>query len=73
MNKTYPSAAAALAGLLHEGMTIMAGGFGLSGIPERLIAEIKASGVKGLTVISTMPASTAPGSGCCSKPGRSAR
>jgi 3-oxoacid CoA-transferase subunit A len=52
MNKTYPSAAAALAGLLHEGMTIMAGGFGLSGIPERLIAEIKASGVKGLTVIS---------------------
>src|SRR5580692_6595607 len=52
MNKTYPSAAAALAGLLHDGITIMAGGFGLSGIPERLIAEIKASGVKGLTVIS---------------------
>jgi 3-oxoacid CoA-transferase subunit A len=52
MNKIYPNAAAALAGLLHEGMTIMAGGFGLSGIPERLIAEIKASGVTGLTVIS---------------------
>ena len=52
MNKTYPDAGAALAGLLSDGMTIMAGGFGLSGIPEKLIAEIKASGVKGLTVIS---------------------
>jgi 3-oxoacid CoA-transferase subunit A len=52
MNKIYPDAAAALAGLLHDGMTIMAGGFGLSGIPEKLIAEIKSSGVKGLTVIS---------------------
>ena len=52
MNKIYPDAKAALAGLLHDGMTIMAGGFGLSGIPERLIAEVKAFGVKGLTVIS---------------------
>jgi 3-oxoacid CoA-transferase subunit A len=52
MNKTYPDAKAALAGLLHDGMTIMAGGFGLSGIPEKLIGEIKASGVTGLTVIS---------------------
>ena len=52
MNKTYPDAKAALAGLLHDGMTIMAGGFGLSGIPEKLIAETKASGVTGLTVIS---------------------
>ena len=52
MNKIYPDAKAALAGVLHDGMTIMAGGFGLSGIPEKLIAEVKASGVKGLTVIS---------------------
>src|SRR5580704_5688350 len=52
MKKTYPDAAAALAGVLHDGMTIMAGGFGLSGIPEKLIGEIKNSGVKGLTVIS---------------------
>src|ERR1700744_3851804 len=52
MNKIYPDAAAALAGLLHDGMTIMAGGVGLSGIPEKLIAEVKASGIKGLTVIS---------------------
>src|ERR1700739_5045110 len=52
MNKIYPDAAAALAGLLHDGITIMAGAFGLSGIPERLIAEIKSSGIKGLTVIS---------------------
>src|SRR3984885_14324134 len=52
LNKTYPDAKAALSGLLHDGMTVMAGGFGLSGIPEKLIAEIKISGVKGLTVIS---------------------
>src|SRR5579862_7854355 len=52
MNKTYPDAKAALSGLLHDGMTVMAGGFGLSGIPEKLIAELRDSGVKGLTVIS---------------------
>ena len=52
MNKVFPDAKAALAGLLHDGMTVMAGGFGLSGIPEKLIAEIKASGVTNLTVIS---------------------
>jgi 3-oxoacid CoA-transferase subunit A len=52
MNKVYPDAQAALAGLLHDGMTIMSGGFGLCGIPEKLISAIGASGVGGLTVIS---------------------
>ena len=52
MNKIYPDAAAALDGLLRDGMTICAGGFGLCGIPERLIDAIQASGVKGLTVAS---------------------
>jgi len=52
MNKVYPDASAALAGVLQDGMTIMAGGFGLCGIPETLIAAIKDSGVRGLTVIS---------------------
>ncbi len=42
----------ALEGLLFEGMTIMAGGFGLCGIPENLIAAIRDAGVRGLTVIS---------------------
>src|SRR5437762_7451832 len=51
-NKIYPDAAAALAGLLHDGMMIMAGGFGLCGIPEKLIAAIRESGVKDLTVVS---------------------
>jgi len=51
-NKIYPDASAALAGLLKDGMTICAGGFGLCGIPERLIDAIEASGVKGLTVVS---------------------
>ena len=45
-------AVAALEGLLHDGMTICAGGFGLCGIPERLIDAIQASGVKGLTIAS---------------------
>ena len=52
MRKVYPDATAALADVLHDDMTIMAGGFGLCGIPEHLIAAIRASGVKGLTVIS---------------------
>ena len=52
MNKVYPDAQAALAGLLHDGMTIMSGGFGLCGIPEKLIDAIAASRVGGLTVIS---------------------
>jgi len=51
-NKIYPDAVAALEGLLHDGMMIMAGGFGLCGIPEKLIAAIRESGVKDLTVVS---------------------
>jgi 3-oxoacid CoA-transferase subunit A len=50
--KVVRDAAEALDGLLRDGMTIMAGGFGLCGIPEHLIDGIKASGVKDLTVIS---------------------
>jgi 3-oxoacid CoA-transferase subunit A len=52
MTKIYPDAKAALAGLLRDDMVIMAGGFGLCGIPETLIEAIRESGVKGLTVIS---------------------
>ena len=52
MQKIYPDATAALDGLLFDGMTIAAGGFGLCGIPERLIDAIQASGVKDLTVAS---------------------
>ncbi len=52
MNKVHATAADALAGHLFDGMTIMAGGFGLCGIPDALIAVIKAAGVKNLTVIS---------------------
>ena len=51
-NKVYPDATAALAGLLHDGMLIMAGGFGLCGIPSALIEAIKESGVKDLTFVS---------------------
>ncbi len=51
-SKIYDSPAAALEGVLFDGMTIMSGGFGLSGNPESLIPEVRASGVGGLTVIS---------------------
>ena len=52
MKKVYPDAAAALAGVLKDGMLIACGGFGLCGIPEVLIAAIRDSGVKNLTVAS---------------------
>ncbi len=52
MQKLYPDAAAALDGLLRDGMTIAAGGFGLCGIPERLLVAIQDSGVKDLTFAS---------------------
>jgi 3-oxoacid CoA-transferase subunit A len=52
MRKIFDSADAALDGVLFDGMTIMSGGFGLSGNPENLIPAIRAAGVKGLTIIS---------------------
>src|SRR5947209_20081114 len=52
MKKVYPDARTALSGLLKDGMLILAGGFGLCGIPESLILAIRDSGVKNLTVVS---------------------
>ena len=52
MKKVYDSASAALDGLLHDGMLIAAGGFGLCGIPELLIDAVRDSGVKNLTIAS---------------------
>src|SRR5215813_3939183 len=52
MKKIFPDAKRALDGLLFDGMTIMAGGFGLCGIPETLILALRDSGMKNLTVIS---------------------
>jgi 3-oxoacid CoA-transferase subunit A len=52
MDKVYSSATTALEGLLHDGLTVMSGGFGLCGIPENLITALHVSGVKDLTVIS---------------------
>ncbi|HEY1225976.1 MAG TPA: CoA transferase subunit A [Ramlibacter sp.] len=52
MNKLYPSAAAALDGVVRSGQLMAVGGFGLCGIPETLIEALKDSGVKDLTVIS---------------------
>lgn len=50
--KTYPNAAAALDGLLNDGLLIACGGFGLCGIPERLLEAVRESGVKDLTFAS---------------------
>jgi 3-oxoacid CoA-transferase subunit A len=52
MDKVYSDATGALAGAVKDGMTIMAGGFGLCGIPETLILAIRESGAKDLTFIS---------------------
>ena len=52
MQKVYPDAKSALEGLTFDGMTVMSGGFGLCGIPEFLIAALRDSGAKNLTVIS---------------------
>ncbi|MFN0184592.1 MAG: CoA transferase subunit A [Aquabacterium sp.] len=52
MNKVFPSAAEALAGIVRDGQLIAVGGFGLCGIPEALIDALMHSGVKGLTAIS---------------------
>ena len=62
MKKIYPDAAAALDGLLFDGMTICSGGFGLCGLPERLIDAVQASGGKDLK-----------GSASCCAPARSGR
>ena len=52
MNKIYADAQAALEGLMYDGMTVMAGGFGLCGIPEHLILAMRDSGIGNLTVVS---------------------
>jgi 3-oxoacid CoA-transferase subunit A len=52
MNKVFPSAAAALQGIVKDGQLLAVGGFGLCGIPEALIAALRDSGARNLTVIS---------------------
>ncbi len=52
MKKVYANADAALAGVVRDGMMVMAGGFGLCGIPETLIEALRKTGVKDLTVVS---------------------
>jgi 3-oxoacid CoA-transferase subunit A len=52
MKKVFPNATEALSGILKDGMSVLAGGFGLCGIPESLILALRDTGVKNLTVIS---------------------
>ncbi|MBT9531458.1 MAG: succinyl-CoA--3-ketoacid-CoA transferase, partial [Pseudomonas sp.] len=52
MNKIYPDAHAALAGIVDDGITIASGGFGLCGIPERLIEALRETGKRDFTIIS---------------------
>jgi 3-oxoacid CoA-transferase subunit A len=50
--KVYPDARSALEGIARDGMMVLSGGFGLSGLPENLIEALRDSGVKGLTCVS---------------------
>ena len=72
-SKVYPDAASALRGVIKDGITLMCGGFGLCGIPERLIDALRDSGVRNLTVVSNNAASTAPVWGCCCRAVKSAK
>ncbi len=69
-NKVYKDAKSALEGLLRDDLMLMCGGFGLVGIPEKLIGAVRDSGVRASPACRTMPASTARASACCSRPGR---
>ena len=73
MNKVYPSAAAALQGVVADGQLIAVGGFGLCGIPEALIDALRDSGVRDLTVISNNAGVDGFGLANCSRRARSAR
>ena len=71
--KVYPDASSALRGVVKEGMTLMCGGFGLCGIPEKLISALHDSGVKNLTVVSNNAGVDGAGLGLLLKVARSAR
>jgi len=63
MDKSFADAASALSGLLHDGLTILAGGFGLCGNPEHCIRELHKSGVRDLTIVSNNCGTDAEGLG----------
>ena len=73
MNKLFPDAKAALDGIVADGQLLAVGGFGLCGIPEALIAALRDSGTKGLTVISNNAGVDGFGLGLRWKPARSRR
>ncbi len=73
MRKVYANADEALAGQIDDGMTLMAGGFGLCGIPETLIEAVRRSGAKDLTFISNNAGVDGIGLGVLLETGRSRR
>ena len=73
MKKVFNSPAEALDGLLFDGMAIAAGGFGLCGIPELLLASIKEAGTKDLTFASNNAGVDDFGIAFCYRPSRSRR
>ena len=72
MDKVYKDASSAMAGLIKDGMTIMAGGFGLCGIPEALIEAIRDSGATSPSSPTTRAWTASAWAGCW-RPARSAR
>ena len=73
MSKIYQTASDAMSGLCKDGVTVMSGGFGLCGIPENLIAAMRDSGAKDLTVISNNAGVDGFGLGQLLKPSKSRR
>jgi 3-oxoacid CoA-transferase subunit A len=73
MNKLYPDARAALCDIARDSMLMAVGGFGLCGIPEALIAALRDTGAKDLTIASNNGVSIIGGWADCSKRVRSAR
>jgi len=70
MSKVYPNATAALDGLLHDNMTIAAGGSGCAAFRKNLIAALRDNGVKGLTIVGNNAGVDGFGMEFCSPHGR---
>ena len=73
MNKLFPNPKAALDGVVHDGMLLAVGGFGLCGIPDELIVALRNSGVRNLTIASNNAGVDGGAWGCCWRRTRSRR
>lgn len=73
LTKLWPDAGSALDGIVHGGMLLAVGGFGLCGIPEALLLALRDTGVRNLTIASNNAGVDDWASDCCFRPGKSRR